>query len=81
VPTYRAYHLAADGHFVRVTELECRNDSEAISEAQLIENDNGLELWIAKRMVRAFPPLDLSSVGAPQDRSDGAAELDQRAMD
>jgi hypothetical protein len=81
VPTYRAYHLAADGHFVHVTELECRNDSEAISEAQLIENDNGLELWIAKRMVRAFPPLDLSSVSAPRDRPDGAGELDQRAMD
>jgi len=67
--TYRVRRLSAQGSIMAVSELECRDDAGAIAEAQLIENEHGLELWGGTRLIRVFPPLNLTAAAADRDRA------------
>jgi hypothetical protein len=71
--TYRVVRLSAQGQSTdageRHGELHCTSDARAIAEAQLIENEYGLELWDGARLVRVFPPMSFAAVETLPDDS------------
>lgn len=48
---YRAYFIADDGHFKKVTTLKCIDDEAVITEAKKLMNGYDLEVWHLDRMV------------------------------
>jgi hypothetical protein len=63
MPAYRLYFLGDDGHIVRALELDCRHDSQAISQAEHHADGRAMELWEGARQIQVF--------GAPATRKAG----------
>ena len=55
MPEYRAYAVDNDGHFSGYEPLECANDEEAITKAQILSRRHGVELWSGPRLVSSMP--------------------------
>jgi hypothetical protein len=52
---YRAYVLDDNGSIVNVRELEARDDSEAVEQAQKYLDGHDLEVWQRDRKVKLLP--------------------------
>jgi hypothetical protein len=79
LPDYRLYFLDQRGHIARATDLDCRDDAEAI-ETVVAEHaqtaDFAMELWRLDRLVRRFDPTDI-----PERLGKGAAHVTPAADD
>jgi hypothetical protein len=51
---YRAYIIAADGHFLRAIELVCPDDEVAKEYAKRLVDGHDVELWQGDRKVATF---------------------------
>lgn len=51
MPDYRAYIIGTDGHFVKVIDLDCRDDDAAIESAKQFVNGSDVELWQRDRRI------------------------------
>jgi hypothetical protein len=52
---YRAYMLNDRGHFLKVFELFCRDDEDAIEQARLLADGRAMEVWELNRKVAVIP--------------------------
>ncbi len=55
---YRLYLTDAKGHFVRVIELVCPGDAEALAEAAERAGGQSMELWERGRRVKPWSGED-----------------------
>ncbi|WP_201829603.1 hypothetical protein [Microvirga zambiensis] len=52
---YRAYQLKDNGHFLKVFELFCRDDQDAIEQARRLADGRAVEIWELHRKVAFIP--------------------------
>jgi hypothetical protein len=52
---YRVYFIDADGHFYDVIILICRDDADAIAQAERLTAGKPAELWLLDRKVATLP--------------------------
>jgi hypothetical protein len=52
---YRAYVLNDQGHFMKVFELFCRDDEDAIEQARRLADGRAMEVWELHRKVAFIP--------------------------
>ncbi len=53
-PTYRAFHLDADGHVLRAVIIDALNDSDAVELAHKLVAGHAIELWDRERVIGKF---------------------------
>ena len=53
---YRLFFLNAEGHFMRVEEVDAPGDNEALNKARQLDHAHILEVWEDKRKVGIVGP-------------------------
>ena len=51
MPDYRAYFVGSEKHFIAYTGFVCRDDNEAIEQANGLFEGPTIELWCGARLV------------------------------
>lgn len=54
MPTYRAYILGPDGHFLRAHNFEAVSDDDALLRAEVFVDGHDVELWEGETLLRRF---------------------------
>jgi hypothetical protein len=70
---YRFYNIAGDEHISGATDVECRNDADALEKARTMPGAGDIEIWDgARRLARVEANsgmrLPLRSAGNPPAR-------------
>lgn len=51
MPEYRAYFVSEDDHFIGFEPMICRDDAEAVANAQRLLDGRDVEVWSGERLV------------------------------
>jgi len=54
MPTYRAYIVGTDGHYVNVHEFDLPDDGAATTKALSLVDGHDVELWEGERAIGRF---------------------------
>lgn len=62
MPTYRAYVLGPDGHFLRAHNFEAVGNDDAVQRAELLVDGHDVELWEGESLVKRLGAKPLGGI-------------------
>jgi hypothetical protein len=68
MPEYRAQRIGRDGLIFSSTKMNCRNDGDAIHQAEIIAQGFEIEIWCDNRLVERLPDA-VQAAGGPIHQS------------